>query len=307
MTSPSSTTSKPNVHWQDKAPLNGRQFVAEDAAFGIQRFGQDNPEFVWRDRYSSVEQFEVTDDLTLTLKTSEVFAPLLSAIGETQAVMVSRDAVEAFGDDGIASNIEAAVGTGGMQHVSREDGVVTVLERNPNYFREGLPYFDGFRANWNADGAYRARAVRRRRVRHPLFSVAGLPGGERGRAGPSRREENLVEVPMNATWGWIAVHFHTKVVPYTDPRVRLALHLATDREQLIVTTQGVTEMGGADLPRGRPIRVHPRRAPPAARLSLRRPARGGPGRRPAAARRQRLRPGERAADERQYWRRNPVR
>ena len=34
---------KPNVHWQDKAPLNGRQFVAEDAAFGLQRFGQGQP------------------------------------------------------------------------------------------------------------------------------------------------------------------------------------------------------------------------------------------------------------------------
>ncbi|MXY78892.1 MAG: ABC transporter substrate-binding protein [Chloroflexi bacterium] len=234
---------KPNVHWQDKAPLNGRQFVAEDAAFGIQRFGQDNPEFVWRDRYSSVEQFEVTDDLTLTLKTREVFAPLLSAIGETQAVMVSRDAVEAFGDDGIASNIEAAVGTGGMQHVSREDGVVTVLERNPNYFREGLPYFDGFRANWNADGAYRAAQYVAGETDILFCPWLGFPAENeavRGQVG----EENLVEVPMNATWNWTAVHFHTQVEPYTDPRVRTALHLATDREQLLVTTQGVTEIGG---------------------------------------------------------------
>lgn len=37
---------KPNVYWQDKPPLNGRQFVAEDASFGLQRFGQDNPEFI---------------------------------------------------------------------------------------------------------------------------------------------------------------------------------------------------------------------------------------------------------------------
>ena len=50
---------KPNVHWQDKPPLNGRQFVAEDAAFGLARFGQDHPEFIWRDRFSSVDQFEV--------------------------------------------------------------------------------------------------------------------------------------------------------------------------------------------------------------------------------------------------------
>ena len=147
---------KPNVHWQDKAPLNGRQFVAEDAVFGLERFGQDNPEFIWRDRYATVDQFEAVNDLTLHITAKEPFAPLLTAVAEIQALMVSRDAVEAFGDDGIASNIEAAIGTGGMQHVSREADVLTVLERNPNYFRAGLPYFDGFRANWNFDAAYRA-------------------------------------------------------------------------------------------------------------------------------------------------------
>ena len=65
---------KPSVHWQDKAPLNGRQFVAEDAAFGLQRFGQDNPEFIWRDRFAAVDQFGVPDDLTLHLTLGEPFA-----------------------------------------------------------------------------------------------------------------------------------------------------------------------------------------------------------------------------------------
>ena len=95
---------KPNVYWQDKAPLNGRQFVAEDAAFGLARFGQDNPEFIWRDRFASVDQFGVPDELTLHLTLKEPFAPLLTAVGEIQMLMVSRDAVEAFGDDAIASD-----------------------------------------------------------------------------------------------------------------------------------------------------------------------------------------------------------
>ena len=75
------------------------------------------------------------------------------------------------------------------------------------------------------------------------FPWLGFPAENeavRGQVG----EENVVEVPMNATWNWVAVHFHTKVEPYGDPRVRTALHLATDREQLLVTTQGVTEIGG---------------------------------------------------------------
>ncbi len=234
---------KPNVHWQDKAPLNGRQFVAEDASFGLQRFGQDNPEFIWRDRFASVDQFDVTDDLTLRLTLGEVFAPLLTAVGEIQMLMVARDVVEAFGDDAIASDAAAAIGTGGMQMVSREVDVLTELERNPNYYREGLPYINGLRANWNADGAYRAAQYVAGETDILFCPWLGFPAENeavRGQVG----EENLVEVPMNATWNWTAVHFHTQVEPYTDPRVRTALHLATDREQLLVTTQGVTEIGG---------------------------------------------------------------
>ena len=234
---------KPNVYWQDKPPLNGRQFVAEDASFGLQRFGQDNPEFIWRDRFASVDQFEVPDELTLRLTLGEVFAPLITAVGEIQMLMISRDAVEAFGDDGIASDAEAAIGTGGMQLVSREADVETVLERNPNYYREGLPYFDGFRADWNGDTAYRAAQFVAGEADLLWFPWLGLPP-ENEAVRAELGEENVVEVPMNATWNWVAVHFHTKVEPYTDPRVRTALHLATDRELLVATTQGVTEIGG---------------------------------------------------------------
>ncbi len=233
---------KPNVHWQDKAPLNGRQFVAEDAVFGLERFGQDNPEFIWRDRYATVDQFEAVNDLTLHITAKEPFAPLLTAVAEIQALMVSRDAVEAFGDDGIASNIEAAIGTGGVQHVSREADVLTVLERNPNYFREGLPYFDGFRANWNADAAYRAAQYVAGESDFTFFPWLGFPAENealRAQVG----EENLVEVPMQATWK-VSTYIHTKVEPYTDPRVRLALHLATNREQLHAVSQGFLSIGG---------------------------------------------------------------
>ena len=235
---------KPNVHWQDKPPLNGRQFVAEDAAFGLARFGEDNPEFLWRDRFSSVEQFEVADELTLRLNMKEVFSPLLTAVGETQMLMISRDVIEAFGNDGLASNPEAAVGTGGMQYVSREAGVLTELERNPNYFREGLPYFDGLRANWNwEETAYRAAqyvAGESDFVFIPWFGIPGENDALRAQVG----EENVVDVFMNSTWNWVAVHIHTKVEPYTDPRVRLALHLATDRELANAIPNAASEIGG---------------------------------------------------------------
>ena len=195
-----------------------------------------------RDLLSAVDQYEVTDDLTLRLTAKEVFAPLLGAVGEQRVLMISRDAVEAFGDDGIAGNPEAAIGTGGMQYANREDGVATELERNPNYYREGLPYFDGVRANWNIDGAYRAAQYVAGESDFLFTPWLGFPAENeavRGQVG----EENLVELPMQATWS-NSTHIHTKVEPYTDPRVRLALHLATNREQLFAVAQGFVEIGG---------------------------------------------------------------
>lgn len=89
---------KPDVYWQDLPPLNGRQFTADDAVFGYERFGQDNPEFVYKERYALVEKFEAVDELTMTVKASEPFAPLLVAMSETGALMVARDIVDQFGD-----------------------------------------------------------------------------------------------------------------------------------------------------------------------------------------------------------------
>ena len=219
-----------------------------------------------------------------------MFAPLLTAVGEQRVLMISRDAVEAFGDDGVASDNEAAIGTGGMQYVSREPDVLTVLERNPNYFRDPLPYIDGLRANWNADGAYRAAQYVAGEADFTFLPWLGYPGRERGRAGPGRRGEprrsaHATRPGRNSTHSSTPRSSPTPTRACASPCIspptgnsssRWPRRLAADRR--------------ADLPRGRAIRVERRRAPPTARLPLRRPARGGPGRGPAAARRQRLRP-----------------
>ena len=233
---------KPNVHWQDKPPLNGRQFVAEDAAFGLARFGQDNPEFIFKDRYSLVDEFEVLDDLTMRIRASEPFAPLLTAVGEASAFMISRDAVDAFGDEGISNNPDALVGTGSMMFVSREEGVDTRYERNPNYFREGQPYIDSYHLIWVADAALRIAQYVAGELDFLDLKGFGMPF-EVEAVIAEVGEENVVSVPNPASFG-INTHIHTKVEPFTDPRVRLALHLAADREQLKLASLGIGLIGG---------------------------------------------------------------
>jgi peptide/nickel transport system substrate-binding protein len=233
---------KPNVFWHDKAPLNGRAFTAQDAAFGLQRFGQNNPEFVFRDRFAPVAKYETPDNNTLRLTLSAPFSPLLTAVAEESTLMVAREAVESFGDKAISSDFGKAIGTGPFMPVSREKDVETLFERNPKYYRTGLPYFDRFRVIWFADAALRQAAFTSGQTD---FLNAHWTGNKQDidAVVPQLGADKVVSVPNPVSFG-SALHFNTKVKPYDDPRVRTALHLATDREQVLAQGQGNVVLGG---------------------------------------------------------------
>ena len=235
-------TIKPNVYWHDKPPLEGRQFTAEDAVFGLERFGFDNPEFVFKDRFSLVDKFEAADKFTMTVQASEVFSPILSAIAEDNMLIVSRDAVEAFGDEAISTDFEAQIGTGAMVGESREADVELNLTRNPNYYKEGLPYFDGYKGINLGDDAIRIAAFVNGQTDFLNYQWFGRPV-DFDAAVTEMGDEAVTGVPNPVTYG-MATHIHTEVEPYTDPRVRTAVHLAADREQLIALSLGELVIGG---------------------------------------------------------------
>ena len=156
--------------------------------------------------------------------------------------MVAQDTVDAFGDAEISTNLDAAIGTGSMMIVSRESGVETVIERNPNYYREGQPYFDGYRLIWFADAALRVASY----VDGQLDFVNVQWYGELSEIEAVRDQvgvDEVVAVPHPATFG-LAQHINTTVEPYTDARVRTALHLTADREALNAVTLGAGAIGG---------------------------------------------------------------
>ena len=181
------------------------------------------------------------------VQASEPFAPLLVAMAETGALMVARDVVEQFGDAEVSSNPDAIVGTGSMMLETREPDVKTVLKRNPNYYRPShdggkLPYFDGYNIIWGLDNALRiAQYIDGKTDFLWLQWYGELQEIETVRA--EAGEDSIVAVPNPVAFG-LATHIHTKREPYTDARVRLALHLATDRPALNAITLGAGVIGG---------------------------------------------------------------
>ena len=84
----------PDIKWHDIAPANGRQFTAEDAAFGLNRFNEDNPEFM-QGQLDMIDKIEVIDDLNFTVTTKEPFAPMLRFLSDDPILMVNREQREA--------------------------------------------------------------------------------------------------------------------------------------------------------------------------------------------------------------------
>src|SRR5690606_12374331 len=129
---------------------NGRELVAEDVKYSLepvldpatQSPGQglhlriEGGQAFIDGQADEVVGIRVVDDRTIEFTTSEPDASFLHKLGLNFAHVVPREAVEAAGGD----FGHQPVGTGGFKLREWVLGQRLVLERNPDYFAEGVPY-----------------------------------------------------------------------------------------------------------------------------------------------------------------------
>lgn len=125
-----------NVLWHDGTP-----FTAEDVVFS---FNEVLLEFHSRTAASvgnAIESITALDDLTVQFTFSAPYAPLLQQLNVTEAPIVARHIYEGSDPTENPANLEP-VGTGPFRFVSYEPDAEIRFEKNPDYFKEGLPYLD---------------------------------------------------------------------------------------------------------------------------------------------------------------------
>jgi len=117
-------------------------------------------------------------------------------------------------------------GTGPFRHKKRVDKEVWVMERNPDYWNEGLPYLDGFEV-------------------YHLAPFSTEMGGAllSGKIDYARGLDPATARKVKETPGMSSTAFYQSVIqavwvnnqhkPFDDPRVRRALHLAFDKPVLV--------------------------------------------------------------------------
>jgi peptide/nickel transport system substrate-binding protein len=209
----------PGVTWQNLEPLNGRPFVAEDARFALERYATEG---VHQAYYLNVASFEAVDDATLRITMANPTADFLNPLGSNKQTIFPRELVE---DGSIETQ---AVGTGPMILKELTPGQEVVFDRNPDYWeREVL--LDGFEFKIIPDHVARLAAFRVGNLDYAYSLVS------------TERELNEVlktnpDVQVNLTprtYNTTTLGMNLTLAKYQDERVRRAISLAIDQDELI--------------------------------------------------------------------------
>src|SRR5499426_3318898 len=119
---------------------DGTDFDAEVAKWNIDRIRDPEVKSWVRPYCEEIDKVEVVDKYTLRIHMKEPSGALLTALGGYfQGIpMISRKAFETYGKDWLRN----PVGTGPYIFKEWIPGKHVILEKNPNYFKKGLPYPD---------------------------------------------------------------------------------------------------------------------------------------------------------------------
>jgi peptide/nickel transport system substrate-binding protein len=177
------------------------------------------------------------DEYTLVMRLKEPSAAVLTLLADAHTVMMKA---------GIAEQVDRKdpkflIGTGPFKFKSYTPGVDFRAERNPHYWKPGLPHIDGYQAVVMDDltkifASFRARQLTMTGIARHL---------ERPEADILKKDFPDAVVALGPRAGWDSFVMNVSKPPFNDPRVRKAVALATDREKMIeIAAEGWGVIGG---------------------------------------------------------------
>jgi peptide/nickel transport system substrate-binding protein len=200
---------------------DGTEMTADDVVYTINRILDPETASPRATLYSAVESVEATGSYEVTIQLSEPFSPLLSALADITAGIVSDEAVEAAGAD----FYREPVGTGAFKMDEWVEGQSVALVRHDDYWDGDKPYLDGISFTFNADDNARAAAVR-------AGDVDFLYDGPESLLSVMKEDDKIVVYSPEGQMSWLYLLLNMQKEPFDDVRVRQAIYTAIDRQEL---------------------------------------------------------------------------
>jgi peptide/nickel transport system substrate-binding protein len=229
------------VRWESRPPVNGRELVAADVKYSMERALKMSG---YASLLGRVEGIETPDNYTVRIHLADAFAPFLHNLAEPWNAILPREVEEKMGDFRAA---ESLIGCGPFVLERHEPGVKAVFARNPNYYEKGLPYLDKVEWLYLKERATHLSLFRAGQVDMPFYD-ARIPRSE---VGAFKKSNPTYPI---AYWDWLAnrtLAMRTDKPPFNDVRVRRALSMAIDRKKWVaqfLEGQGYEDHGAVPAP-----------------------------------------------------------
>jgi peptide/nickel transport system substrate-binding protein len=194
---------------------DGRRVRAADALFSLRRMGEKSAENFGRMEMFDLAASSAPDDTTLVLVTKAPYAEVGKALEGATFVVPEG-----------STDFTTPVPGSGPFRPTRGDAQTTVFERNDTWWGPKPPS-RVIEVRALADAQARAQAV--------LSGQADLASSVPGTAARQAEGRSDVQVQRRAGATMYPVVMRTDTAPFDDPRVREAVKLAVDRQQLLDT------------------------------------------------------------------------
>ncbi len=230
------------VRWHDKAPMNGREFTAQDVVYNFHRYTGSGSGFTEPSAAAGtlasipLESITASDDSTVVFKLTQPKVDLLDVLAiDWSAAMLPPEVIEQYGD---LTDCDNMVGTGPYMLTEWVDNTSMTYSKNPDYWgfdekypENRLPYIDQINRLIMPEKETQLAALRSGRL-----DYIGQSGGGQLQVA---QVENLQRTnPEIVLYPW-AFRSETSVAfnlrhpsPFQDIRVRKAMQMAIDLETI---------------------------------------------------------------------------
>lgn len=210
---------------REAAFSDGSPVTGEDVVFSYLRL-RDQKDSAYGGAYQVIKDIKALDERTVRFTLDGPAAPFLGSTEQFNAGIVPKAVVEKLGDERFSKE---PVTSGAWQVAEWAQGDRLSLERNPNYWREGMPYLDGIELTTVSKDTTRVSKLEAGEA----DVVDGVPW--------AKIEEFLqggqYQVPLEPSSVIYIVLINHEDPNLSNPDVRRAMAMAIDREGI---TQAVT-------------------------------------------------------------------
>ena len=219
---------------------HGRELVADDVKFTYDRVMDANIGSGGRGYFLAVDAIEAPDKYTVRIHTKQPTASLLAALAGNWSAIVPRDEYEKRGD-----LRRTAIGTGPFILQEWVPQSHLKARKNPDYWDKGKPYVDAVEIKIIPDEANVIAQLRTGNIHHALL--------EDNKNYLLVKEDKRLTALRGARLGFDCLIMNLGHKPFDDVRVRQAISLAIDRNEILqVAASGLGQVTGPLTPAMKP-------------------------------------------------------